>query len=101
VPILTGGVIQSIVRAVTRKRGDEEAAVHRGILFGSGLIAGEAIMGIIVAFLIVGGISLPLDIFGGLTFFRGWFHDFTSLVVFAAAIVALVAVSLRHESNRR
>ncbi len=101
VPILTGGVIQKLVRMAARKRGDEEAAVHRGILFGSGLIAGEAIMGIIVAFLIVGGMSLPLGVFGGLRYFMGWFHDVTSLVVFAAAVIALIIVSMRHESDRR
>ena len=100
VPILTGGLIQKMVRMATRKRGDEDAAVHRGILFGSGLIAGEAIMGIIVAFLIVGGVGLPLNVFSGLRFFSGWFHDFTSLVVFAAAVLALIIVSMRHESNR-
>jgi putative OPT family oligopeptide transporter len=100
VPILAGGLIQTFVRMAARKRGDEEAAVHRGILFGSGLIAGEAIMGIIVAFLIVGGISLPVDIFGRFRFFTGWLHDLTSLVVFGAAMIALVAVSMRRESNK-
>jgi putative OPT family oligopeptide transporter len=101
VPILAGGVIQRLVRMATRKRGDEEAAVHRGILFGSGLIAGEAIMGIIVAFLIVGGIRLPINLFQGFRFFRGWFQDFTSLVVFGVAMLALAVVSLRSENNRR
>jgi putative OPT family oligopeptide transporter len=101
VPILAGGIIQKLVRVATRKRGDEEAAVHRGILFGSGLIAGEAIMGIIVAFLIVGGISLPLNVFQGFRLFRGGFQDFFSLVVFGVAMIALAAVSMRQETNRR
>jgi putative OPT family oligopeptide transporter len=100
VPIFLGGIIQVLVRMATRKRGDEEAAVHRGILFSSGLIAGEAIMGIIIAFLIVGGLRMPLNLWGGLTFFRGWMYDLTSLVVFGAAVFALAAVSMRHESNR-
>jgi putative OPT family oligopeptide transporter len=100
VPILAGGMIQMFVRRAARRRGDEDAAVHRGILFGSGLIAGEAIMGIVIAFIIVGGIRLPLNIFGGLTFFRGWMHDVTSLVVFAAAMIALAAVSMRHEADK-
>jgi putative OPT family oligopeptide transporter len=100
VPILAGGIIQTLVRRAARKRGDEDAAVHRGILFGSGLIAGEAIMGIVVAFLIVGGIRLPLNILGGLRFFRGGMHDFTSLVIFGVAMIALAAVSMRHESNK-
>ncbi len=100
VPILIGGLIQKMVRMAARKRGDQDAAVHRGILFGSGLIAGEAIMGIIVAFLIVGGVGLPLNIFSGFRFLGGWFHNFTSLVVFAAAIIALIVVSMRREADR-
>ena len=43
-----------LVKRLARKRGNEEAADHRGILFGSGLIAGEAVMAIIIAFLLVG-----------------------------------------------
>jgi putative OPT family oligopeptide transporter len=100
VPILAGGIIQTLVRKAARKRGDEDAAVHRGILFGSGLIAGEAIMGIVVAFLIVGGLHLPVNIFGGFRFFTGWLHDFTSLVVFGAAMIALAAISMRREANK-
>jgi putative OPT family oligopeptide transporter len=101
VPILAGGLIQKMVRMVTRQRGDQDAAVHRGILFGSGLIAGEAIMGIIVAFLIVGGLKLPLTFFQGFRFFRGGLQDFTSLLLFGAAMLALAVVSLRSEPDRR
>jgi putative OPT family oligopeptide transporter len=50
-PIAIGGLISLIVRKSVK---NEEPALHRGVLFSSGLIAGEAIMGIIIAFLIVG-----------------------------------------------
>jgi putative OPT family oligopeptide transporter len=100
VPILAGGLTQMIVRRVTRKRGDEQSAVHRGTLFGSGLIAGEAIMGIVVAFLIVAGIRLPVNLFRGHPFLTGGFQDFISLLVFGLAIIAIVYVSMRRESNR-
>jgi putative OPT family oligopeptide transporter len=92
VPILLGGIINSITRSFARDRGDEDATVHRGILFSSGLIAGEAIMGIIAAFLIVGGISLPLF---------DWDSTLLSLGFFAAAICALIYVAMRRESTRR
>jgi putative OPT family oligopeptide transporter len=92
VPILIGGIINQITRYEARHRGDEAAVVHRGVLFGSGLIAGEAIMGIIAAFLIVGGIGLPL--------FR-WQSTVLSLSFFAIAIAALVYVAMKRENNRR
>jgi hypothetical protein len=48
-PIFAGGLISMLVKAVTRGAGYEEKATHRGLLYASGLIAGEAIMGILIA----------------------------------------------------
>ncbi len=53
VPIMIGGLIQLIVK----NRG-----LKTGTLFSSGLIAGEAFIGIVVAILIFVGIKLPLKI---------------------------------------
>jgi putative OPT family oligopeptide transporter len=110
VPILVGGLTNMFVRRAARQRGDQDACVHRGILFGSGLIAGEAIMGIIVAFLIVGGLRLPFPIIQGLDnllssigirMWMGLFQNTVSLVLFGLAIGGLAYVSLRRESDRR
>ena len=49
VPIFAGGIISSLVKWLTGRRGYEARAVHRGLLYASGLIAGEAIMGILIA----------------------------------------------------
>ncbi|HEC83231.1 MAG TPA: oligopeptide transporter, OPT family [Firmicutes bacterium] len=86
VPILIGGIINHITRRIARPRGTEEATVHRGVLFGSGLIAGEAIMGIITAFLIVGGMKLPIMKFES---------DVLSLVLFGLAALGLVYVAVK------
>ncbi|MCK4718605.1 MAG: oligopeptide transporter, OPT family, partial [Thermoplasmata archaeon] len=49
-PIMLGGTIHAIVNRVGRKRHGDEVAVeklhNRGILYSAGLIAGEALMGI-------------------------------------------------------
>ena len=90
VPILIGGVINQITRYVARRRGDETATVQRGVLFGSGLIAGEAIMGIIAAFLIVGGLDLPIF---------EWQSTVLSLGFFAIATLALIYVAMKHENE--
>ncbi len=64
VPIFLGGVTASIVRRAARSRGGDgiERAMHRGLLFSSGLIAGEALMGIIIAGIIYAGVTLPVRV---------------------------------------
>jgi uncharacterized oligopeptide transporter (OPT) family protein len=101
VPILIGGVLQRIVRSSTRGTEEQEAAVHRGVLFSSGLIAGEAIMGIVVALLIVGGLTLPVPLLEILRLPTGLFQGFVSVFFFIAVIITLIMVSLRRESSRR
>jgi putative OPT family oligopeptide transporter len=63
-PILLGGIAYVVVDARSRRRGDDEArrarVIHRGLLFASGLVAGEAILGIAIAFLRVSGVEKPL-----------------------------------------
>jgi hypothetical protein len=52
VPIFIGGVIAALAgRSVTRRAGREaaEAAGRNGLLFASGLITGEALVGILLA----------------------------------------------------
>jgi putative OPT family oligopeptide transporter len=101
VPILIGGLVQRIVKSTTRGRGDQEAAVHRGVLFSSGLIAGEAIMGIVVALLIVGGLTLPVPLLEVLHLPTGLFQNFISVFLFIVVIITLILVSLRRESSGR
>lgn len=63
-PLLLGGVAYWLVeRNNKRKNLSHEAgqsAIHRGFLFSSGLVAGEAIMGIIIAGLVVAHFPTPL-----------------------------------------
>ena len=88
VSVLIGGLVSVIVSRLARKRGNEEEANHRGVLFGSGLIAGEAVMAIIIAFLLVGlgkneaGESkLPIQILD---------NPYVSVLVFAAVLALMV-----------
>jgi putative OPT family oligopeptide transporter len=93
VAMLIGGFVSLAVKRIAARRGDADAADHRGILFGSGLIAGEAVAAIIIAFLLVGlgkneaGESrLPIEIV------NNWA---VSLAFFAAAIAVILYVALR------
>lgn len=49
VPMLLGGIIRTIVDRKKNSHGAEVEGYDNGILLGSGLIAGEAIMGVILA----------------------------------------------------
>ncbi|MGN0600322.1 MAG: OPT family oligopeptide transporter [Oscillospiraceae bacterium] len=60
--IFIGGVIRHFAE---RRKADEkarEAAINKGVLFSSGMIAGEGLIGILLAFAAVFGVSGYLDI---------------------------------------
>ncbi len=63
-PIFLGGLAYGYVEYRSRRRGDSEdqhrATIHRGLLFASGIVAGEALMGILTAVLMVFRLPLPL-----------------------------------------
>ena len=81
VPIFSGGIVRHVTnKFIDRKYGSaeeeeisdwelaikqkdvkpKEKVIRTGLLLTAGLIAGEALMGVIVAFLIIGGINLAL-----------------------------------------
>lgn len=51
-PIMTGGIVALIIRKMSRKD-ENKAKNERGILFASGLVAGDALIGVAVAFLML------------------------------------------------
>ncbi len=58
IPILLGGVAALLVTRWVGKEHEKEAE-HRGVLLGSGLIAGESLMGIIIALFIFTQVEIP------------------------------------------
>jgi putative OPT family oligopeptide transporter len=64
VPILIGGAAYRFVDQRSRKAGDSaelrEKKIHQGLLYSSGLVAGEAIGGILIAILVVSNMKMPL-----------------------------------------
>ena len=102
IPLVIGSVIGYFVhkhlkaRAALRSPGHEEEDVeacnHRGVLFASGLIVGESLMGVIIALLIVvsvtsGGSENPLALVG--KEFKST-ADILGLVCFIGAIALFV-----------
>jgi len=64
VPILIGGAAYRFVDLRSKKAGDSEELhekkIHQGLLYSSGLVAGEAIGGILIAILVVSNMHMPL-----------------------------------------
>jgi len=62
-PLLLGGVAYWLVERNNKRKklphDAAQAAIHRGFLFSSGLVAGEAIMGIVIAGLVVAHLPIP------------------------------------------
>jgi uncharacterized oligopeptide transporter (OPT) family protein len=81
-PLLLGGIIRHLV---TRSTGDGSEAHDRGVLLGSGLIAGEALMGIGLGALIAAEVALP----------QWASSQATSLLAFLAVAGVLWAVARR------
>ena len=102
VPLVIGSLIGFFVnrslraRAARRSPGHEtedvDACTHRGVLFASGMIVGESIIGVIIAFIIVvsvtsGGSENPLALVG--KDFAGT-AEILGLIAFIAAIVIFI-----------
>ena len=56
-PILLGGLIAYLIEKENRTEMNSDKSLHNGILLSSGLIAGESLMGIVLAIIAGAGIS--------------------------------------------
>ncbi len=99
-PILFGGLACLFVDKRSRARGDAEpkrkAIIHQGLLFSSGIVAGEAIMGILTAVILMFQVDIP--------FFKTWssssgLADIISLLALAAMIGLLIHKCLSTKST--
>ncbi len=61
-PILVGGLIAHFAARGARSAAAVDRRLHRGVLFSSGVIAGEALTSIALAGLVVAGVDAALDL---------------------------------------
>lgn len=92
--IMVGGLIRLALDKIKAKNEDnKKAIINDGILYCSGMIAGEGLAGIVLALLAVFGIDKVFDISGVLNFSEP-VASVMSLVVFAAIILSLLKFSV-------
>lgn len=88
VPIFIGGLIRFLL---DRRRKGTGSDTGSGVLFGSGLIAGEALMGIGLAIFLAAGMKWPS--MWQLPNLSSWGHPLISLMIFAVVIVLYMGMA--------
>lgn len=83
--IMVGGIVRLVLDKLKRK--DKDEIVNDGILFSSGMIAGEGLVGIALALLAVFGVDKMIDISG---FVPKSVSDIGGLALFAVIILTLL-----------
>lgn len=90
--IMVGGIIRFFFDKI-KDNDKREKATNRGILFSSGMIAGEGLVGILLAVFAVFGLGDKIDI-SGLLNLPTWVSNAGSIVVFGLVILSLLAFSV-------
>ncbi len=94
--IMVGGLVRLFFDKMKKEEDKKKEIVNDGILFCSGMIAGEGIIGIVLALFAIFGIDKLIDLSGllaniGVT---AGITNILSLVVFALIIISLLKFSL-------
>ena len=97
--IMVGGIIRFFFDKMKNEE-KREKAVNNGILFSSGMIAGEGLVGILLAVLAVFGVGNKLDI-SGMLGLPTWASNIGSVLVFALVIVSLVTFALKKDKKNK
>ncbi|MBR3844693.1 MAG: oligopeptide transporter, OPT family, partial [Clostridia bacterium] len=96
--IMVGGLIRWVFEK--RKESDaKKAMINRGILFSSGMIAGEGLVGILLAVLAIFGIDQKIDLSATLGLPQ-WASNAGSLVLFGLVIFTLVLFSVKKKAAK-
>ena len=91
--IMVGGLVRLLVEKVVKSEDKKKAAVNDGTLFCSGMIAGEGLVGILLAVLTVFGVDKAFDLsakFG----LPAWATTVGGLVMLTASVALILVYSL-------
>jgi len=97
--IMVGGLVRLVLDRIKGDKEKKKRVVNDGILFCSGMIAGEGLVGILLAVLAVVGVDKVLDI-SGLLGFSTPVANIASLVVFALVILSVLKFSIWKKSSK-
>ena len=96
---MIGGLIRFITEKSNKSDDEKKEIINNGILFSSGMIAGEGLMGIILALFAIIGIENLFDI-SGLTESFPYFNITGGAIILIATIVLVFKFSSLKRINR-
>ncbi len=91
--IMVGGLIRLALDRLNRKKEEKEKIVNDGILFCSGMIAGEGLVGIVLALLAVVGVDKVIDLSAKLNI-SPFVSNIGSIVLFAIIVLTVLKFSV-------
>jgi len=91
--IMVGGLVRLAFDKMKKEENEKKKITNDGILFCSGMIAGEGLVGILLALLAVFGVADAIDISGKLGL-PATVSNIASLVVFALIILCVLKFSI-------
>ena len=97
--IMVGGLIRLFVDKMRRSDEEKQAITNDGILFCSGMIAGEGLVGILLAVLAVFGVGEMIDISGKLGMSQT-VSSLAGLALFAVIILTVLKFSVFKKRNK-
>ena len=97
--IMIGGLVRLALDKIKRDKEEKEAIVNDGILFCSGMIAGEGLVGIILALAAVFGIDKAIDLSAKLGI-PALVSNIGGLVLFGIIILTVLKFSLWKKRNK-
>ncbi len=89
--IMVGGLVRLAIDKLKREKEEKERITSDGILFCSGMIAGEGLVGILLALLAVFGVDKALDLS---SFIPAPVYNLGSIVMFGLIILSLLKFSV-------
>ena len=90
---MIGGLVRLVMDKMRCSEEKKKAITSDGVLFCSGMIAGEGLVGILLAVLAVFGVDSALDI-SGLLNLPEWANTIVGLIFFALIILSLLKFSV-------
>lgn len=97
--IMVGGVIRLVFEKMKCDDKKKERVISNGILYCSGMIAGEGLIGVVLAVLAVFGVDSVLDISNALNL-SPTMQNVCGVIVFALVIVSLLRFSVWKKSKK-
>ncbi len=98
--IMVGGVIRWAFERMRRSEEDKKRSIDNGLLVCSGMIAGEGVMGVVLALLAITGADNLIDI-SSYTAHGSVVSDISSLAVLALTVFTICRLSLRKNKSTK